>query len=373
MISLSLTPIRISDANRIRDNVLPERKLQDISSLLRDSISDSTQSLYVANATDLNGEETISLVGLYNIHPVHNNASIMCLFDYQLVDSDEYTKEIKCKIIDSILRIAYFSLQLHKVSWNIQISDIDTGEIAMNCGMRQEAVLEEALFDEGRFVDAGMFSLLASEYPDYSVAFVYFPKGVIAVRGSSTSVEGVRFYSIGEMIEDPFDKRVAIRTGVADPDGRILKESIEMNADQHQHLPAELMKAVREMKEYLKKARTNFSISVNFPYGSEFQRHVWQEIKKIPYGTTVSYEDIALSLTGNDKVAARNLSRAVGSACSDNPIPVLIPCHRVIGKDGKLVGFSSGVEYKEFLLEHEIFGFFREVASSDAMREKNNG
>ena len=74
-------------------------------------------------------------------------------------------------------------------------------------------------------------------------------------------------------------------------------------------------------------------------------------------------EDIALALTGNDRVAARNLSRAVGSACADNPIPIFVPCHRVIGKDGRLVGFSGGVENKEFLLEHEIFGFFREVST----------
>jgi O-6-methylguanine DNA methyltransferase len=122
-------------------------------------------------------------------------------------------------------------------------------------------------------------------------------------------------------------------------------------------LPEELTKAVRELKEYFLKSRTKFTVRVNLPYGSDFQRHVWQELQKIPYGTTVSYEDIALALTGNDRVAARNLSRAVGSACSDNPIPILIPCHRVIGKDGRLVGFSGGVENKEFLLDHEILGF----------------
>ena len=97
---------------------------------------------------------------------------------------------------------------------------------------------------------------------------------------------------------------------------------------------------------------------MRFSHGSDFQRHVWEEIKKIPYGAIGKLWDIAMSLTGNDRVAARNLTRAVGSACSDNPVPVIIPCHRVIGKDGRLVGFASGVDIKEFLIEHEIFGYF---------------
>ncbi|NLT12257.1 MAG: methylated-DNA--[protein]-cysteine S-methyltransferase [Clostridiaceae bacterium] len=117
------------------------------------------------------------------------------------------------------------------------------------------------------------------------------------------------------------------------------------------------------MKEYLRKSRTRFSVRVAFSQGSEFQRHVWNEIQKIPYGSTVSYEDIALVLTANDRVSARNLSRAVGSACAENPIPIIVPCHRVIGKDGKLVGFSGGIQIKEFLLDHEIFGFFRNTDS----------
>jgi O-6-methylguanine DNA methyltransferase len=171
----------------------------------------------------------------------------------------------------------------------------------------------------------------------------------------------MRFYSYGENILDSYEKRVAIRTGFADIYGNLLPQGSVIYLHPPAQLPAEVSKAVRELKEYFAKARTNFTVRVNFSYGSDFQRHVWQELQKIPYGTTVSYEDIAMSLTCNDKLAARNLSRAVGSACADNPVPIFVPCHRVIGKDGRLVGFSGGVENKEFLLEHEIFGFFRDV------------
>jgi O-6-methylguanine DNA methyltransferase len=364
MNDISLTPVRIHDAGRLRESVFCDMKLQDISTFIRDSISDASRCIYVASKSSPSGQDVVGLVGLNGIHEVNHNAFIYCRFAKFDSMSEEEASAIQINAVDSILRIAFFSMQLHKVSWTIRITDFFAGEIAMKCGMRQEAVLEEALCEEDIYVDAGLFSLLASEYPDYSVAFVYFPKGVIAIRGSSSYVEGVRFYSVGERIEDPFDKRVAIRTGVADESGTILSEHNSRSSEAVIHLPGELSKAARELKEYLKKSRTKFSVSVNFPYGSDFQRHVWQEIQRIPYGTTVSYEDIAMALTGNDKVAARNLSRAVGSACSDNPIPILIPCHRVIGKDGKLVGFSSGVENKEFLLEHEIFGFFREVSAT---------
>lgn len=358
MPDVTLTPVRINDSARLKESVFRDMKTSEISAYIRSSIADSSVSLYIASVTGDGISSICGLAGLYGIHPIHNNAWIYCRFPEVWPADDDQIEIIKRKIIDTILRIAFFSMTLHKVSWNIAISDIRLGETAEACGMRQEAVLEEELNLNGVYVDAGMFSLLASEYPDYSVAFVPFPKGVIAVRGSSDFVEGVRFYPLFDRIEDPFDRTVAIRTGVADSLGVVRQEIRADQIDNKIALPTEVAKAAREISEYLKKARTKFTVNVRFSHGSDFQRHVWEEIKKIPYGATVSYEDIAMSLTGNDRVAARNLTRAVGSACSDNPVPVIIPCHRVIGKDGRLVGFASGVDIKEFLIEHEIFGYF---------------
>ena len=378
---ISLSPVRILDAPRLKAAGLYDLKTQEISAFLRESISDSSQCLYIASATSDPGQGILAFTGLQSIHPVNQSAVIFCRFastsERPAVSDDKGSqpcvkvkigasdnkagKENRIKVIDAILRIAFFTRHLHRVSWIIPASDILSGEIALACGMRQEAVLEEALYQDDSFVDAGLFSLLASEYPDYAVAFVPFPRGVLSVRGSSAAVEGIRFYTYGDKIKDDFEKRVAIRTGFADSYGKLLPQGSVIYLHPAVSLPEEVSKAVRELKEYFAKARTNFSVQVHFAYGSDFQRHVWQELQKIPYGTTVSYEDIALALTGNDKIAARNLSRAVGSACADNPIPILIPCHRVIGKDGRLVGFSGGVENKEFLLEHEIFGYFRDV------------
>lgn len=81
--------------------------------------------------------------------------------------------------------------------------------------------------------------------------------------------------------------------------------------------------------------------------GSEFQLKVYEELVKIPFGETRTYQDIAYAL-GNPQAA-----RAVGQALNKNPIPILVPCHRVIGKDGSLTGFAGGIESKEWLLKFE--------------------
>lgn len=377
---ISLAPVRIHDAPKLKTAGFFDLKVHEISSLLRETISDSSQSMYVANLAQDPEPVPVAYAGLSSIHPINQNAEIVCRFAKMDAKKEtlnysqascittsitpcpgQISSDMRKKVLDSVIRIAFFTRNLHRVSWLIPVTDKESGELAIACGMRQEAVLEEALYEDNKFVDAGMFSLLATEYPDYAVVFLAFPRGVLAVRGSSTAVEGIRFYGYGQPVEDPYERRVAIRTGVADDAGTLLPQDSDAYIRTNMQLPEELAKAVRELKEYFLKSRTKFTVRVNLPYGSDFQRHVWQELQKIPYGTTVSYEDIALALTGNDRVAARNLSRAVGSACSDNPIPILIPCHRVIGKDGRLVGFSGGVENKEFLLDHEILGFFRDV------------
>ncbi len=84
------------------------------------------------------------------------------------------------------------------------------------------------------------------------------------------------------------------------------------------------------------------------PAGTKFQRQVLDELQKIPYGTTTSYGDIAKKI-GNPKAV-----RAVGAANGHNPIPIIIPCHRVIGSSGDLVGFGGGLPTKEALLRHEM-------------------
>lgn len=107
-----------------------------------------------------------------------------------------------------------------------------------------------------------------------------------------------------------------------------------------------IKEAYRQIKEYLEGRRKTFSIPIS-PKGTEFQQKVWNSLMNIPYGETKSYKDIALAV-GNEKA-----SRAVGMANNRNPISIIIPCHRVIGKNGKLVGYGGGLHIKEHLLKLE--------------------
>ena len=104
--------------------------------------------------------------------------------------------------------------------------------------------------------------------------------------------------------------------------------------------------AERQLLEYFAGKRTTFDIPLSVR-GSEFQQRVWRALLTIPYGETRSYQQIARQ-TGNEKAA-----RAVGMANSRNPIWILIPCHRVVGKDGKPVGYAGGIWRKERLLALE--------------------
>ncbi len=104
--------------------------------------------------------------------------------------------------------------------------------------------------------------------------------------------------------------------------------------------------AVRQLREYFDGRRTDFDLPLA-PDGTEFQRNVWRRLQEIPYGETISYGELAKRV-GNQKA-----SRAVGAANGQNPIPIVIPCHRVIGANGKLTGFGGGLPTKEALLALE--------------------
>ena len=104
--------------------------------------------------------------------------------------------------------------------------------------------------------------------------------------------------------------------------------------------------AEAQLGEYFAGARTTFELPLA-PRGSDFQVSVWRELARIPYGTTISYAQLA------QRVGNMQAMRAVGAANGRNPLPIVLPCHRVIGADGALVGFGGGLPVKEFLLRLE--------------------
>jgi methylated-DNA-[protein]-cysteine S-methyltransferase len=107
-----------------------------------------------------------------------------------------------------------------------------------------------------------------------------------------------------------------------------------------------IQKAAAQIKEYFEGKRTQFKLPLA-PHGTEFQLAVWRALQDIPYGETRSYKEIAAAI-GRPKAV-----RAVGMANNRNPISIIVPCHRVIGHDGKLVGYGGGLPLKKYLLELE--------------------
>lgn len=107
-----------------------------------------------------------------------------------------------------------------------------------------------------------------------------------------------------------------------------------------------LKKCSGQLEEYFAGKRKTFDVPLKLE-GTTFQKKIWEALGKIPYGKTCSYQDIAI-MTGNPRAV-----RAVGGANNKNPVGIIVPCHRVIGKDGSLTGYGGGLWRKEWLLEHE--------------------
>lgn len=148
------------------------------------------------------------------------------------------------------------------------------------------------------------------------------PVGPIIVLATDTSVRAVLF---GE--EDAARVRTD-GTGVPDDDHPVLVE------------------ARRQLEEYFAGDRLDFDLPLD-PVGTPFQMQVWQTLRGIPYGSTISYGEQAKRLGDPNK------ARAVGAANGRNPISIVVPCHRVVGANGSLTGFGGGLDAKAWLLDHE--------------------
>jgi methylated-DNA-[protein]-cysteine S-methyltransferase len=111
-------------------------------------------------------------------------------------------------------------------------------------------------------------------------------------------------------------------------------------------IPDVLASAITQLEEYFNGLRIEFELKLN-PQGTQFQKRVWKELTLIPYSKTISYRELA------DRLKDPLAIRAAASANGKNPIPIIIPCHRVIGSDGSLTGYAGGLHRKKWLLDHE--------------------
>ena len=169
------------------------------------------------------------------------------------------------------------------------------------------------------------------------------------VKENNINLNQVMLDLILEKIEDEEDYKLAVETYEEEKDNRenwISHEDLIKKND-FQICETELIKrAKKQLFEYFEGKRKNFDLPL-LKEGTPFQISVWSALEKIPYGETRSYKDIAIAINNPKAV------RSVGMANNRNKIAIFIPCHRVIGADGKLVGYGGGLHIKRFLLELE--------------------
>lgn len=132
-------------------------------------------------------------------------------------------------------------------------------------------------------------------------------------------------------------------------DGELRELSFTDEAEHGGTPQPEMAVVLEQLRQYFAGSRKGFTVKLHLE-GTEFQKKVWQALLTIPYGETRSYKEIAIQI-GRPKAF-----RAVGGAIHNNPIGVIVPCHRVIGSDGSLTGYAGGLHYKEFLLALEQRG-----------------
>jgi methylated-DNA-[protein]-cysteine S-methyltransferase len=147
-----------------------------------------------------------------------------------------------------------------------------------------------------------------------STLFYHSPIGLLEIKGNAEGISSILFFKEKQKEED--------------------------------FIPEVLKACAAQVEEYFRGRRKIFDVPLHF-VGTDFQKKVWNELLKIPFGETVSYLDIAMKV-GNEKMI-----RAVGGANGKNPISIVVPCHRVIGSDGRLIGYAGGLWRKEWMLNHE--------------------
>ena len=139
---------------------------------------------------------------------------------------------------------------------------------------------------------------------------------------------------------------IGIARIIGDDDGISSITVVDSVMETSTKIPECLQDCVLQLEEYFQKKRTTFNLKLN-PQGTEFQKEVWKALGQIKYGETKSY------LKQSEEMGDVKAIRAVASANGKNPIWIVIPCHRVIGSDGSLTGYSGGIWRKRWLLEHE--------------------
>ena len=351
---VTLDKIRLGDARRLRDAGLVSGSVSMIEDEFRSYVSFAQIDVLVAQSDN----EPVALVKLYHLDRSR------CRVHLKVVISAELSGDLYYELMDRITYHALVESGYHKLTVNISSSNSFFEDPCVKLGYIQESVLFDEIENNGLYEDAGLFRILSADYRNYNACFVPFDIGVAVITGNNDQIDGIRLYRFGDRLPAGFILNVAKQLRIVDGSGCLLgpgEDLFIMRDDDIKLLPREVARAYKQVSDYFGKRSSRFDLNLDLSSGTDFQRKVWEEISRIKYGDTRSYEDIALLISDGDRTKAKNLTRAVGNACSENPVMLAVPCHRVIGKDGKLAGFSAGVEVQDALLTLEAFSYVTSI------------
>lgn len=299
--------------------------------------------------------------------------AILALLGFQVIDPEARRALVwlfpgETSMTDDLLSLivdkAFSTVGLYRLEIAITPQDQDWIPALTGTGWRQEAIMVSCHWNEARkrHEDVRMFSMIRPWQRTIGIAFIPFAKGIVALTGDVDGVTASEFVRYGQPAESDRLQESAEWLDLLDGQGRFLSEQdilahlagkTWIGTD---HLSEPVRDAADQIADYFLGKKNDFDVKIHFEQGSPFQQRVWTALQQIPFGTTWTYEDLASSISNQDRVQGRKMARAVGSACGANPLPLILPCHRVIGKNGHLVGFSGGLDIKAYLLGLELLG-----------------
>lgn len=364
----------LSDAGRLRSSGNPLAELRNLAEI-RQAIR-NLQELCAGQVWLAGVEEQVR--DRPEDRPEDRHGRVQAVVGFQLIDPlarravlHLYADcdKLRPDILAAILRKSFRELNLYRLELAVPAESTAWLPILQAAGMIEEGCLRACRYDSmtKRHQDVLLYSILRPESRLLSTAFVPFRLGVFAITGDEEMLLTTGFIRHCDFPESPVLQESAEMLGLLGSQGdllpyRELEERLGGNPFWiHPNASAIVRKAAGQIAEYFTGRRTSFDLPIVLTSGSTFQQKVWLALADIPCGATWTYEELAHHLDYADWSAARKMARAVGSACGANPLPLLLPCHRVIGKDGRLVGFAGGLDIKEYLLAHELMGVNEEA------------
>ncbi len=265
--------------------------------------------------------------------------------------------------------IIYYESQTVSVQLTRKIAKAVFGEFLALYRLDSYSVLDDISDDKfkiclGQFDDdlaVNGRSYFSPQFSQRQLAFIAWRFGYIALitNKQGDKISRIDFVRRDRKMDD-FIRSYALFYDLFDNDGHISEGLhdpvlIDPPAGLQPHNSI-VTAAAGQIIAYLKDQLHEFNFSYEIEEGTAFQKEVWEITRNIPYGQLLSYKDIALEIVGEEEKAIK-LSRAVGQALGANPLPIFIPCHRVIGMNRELTGFTGGVDIKDFLLNLEFLKF----------------